>query len=307
MGQVIGVDFGHGNQTTSSIVGDGGAIGFIAEETIINEVGAFVVSKLKALGHTVIELRPTSASSVNDSLYQRYHTSDINNCDYCISLHANAGCGVGTEVFTYGGKEITEARNILNNIVSLGFANRGIKDGSSLCMVRRPQATAFLIEICFVDTQSDVDKYNSIGAEAIADAIVKGLTGSTVQSTKYKVGWNEDNGGWFYSIDGDTYYKSQWKQIADSNNPNILYYYYFNDNGYILTNHWKQESDGKWYYLDNNGNMVQARSPEVVKWKLIGGKYYAFSTSGSLYVGCITNDGWTVNPSGEWDSSIPRK
>ena len=28
-----------------------------------------------------------------------------------------------------------------------------------------------LVEICFVDTQSDVDKYNSIGAEAIADGI----------------------------------------------------------------------------------------------------------------------------------------
>ncbi|NRT78104.1 N-acetylmuramoyl-L-alanine amidase [Clostridium beijerinckii] len=176
----IAIDFGHG------VGSDRGAVGFIAEETIINSVGSLVVNKLKALGHTVIEVRPTSASSVSDSLCQRCQKADNNNVDLFVSLHANAGGGIGTEVFTYNAKEVPEARAVLNNIVALGFTNRGIKDGSGLYVVKHPSATAMLIEICFCDTQSDVDKYNSVGAEAIANAIVSGLTGQIVSKESGK-------------------------------------------------------------------------------------------------------------------------
>lgn len=174
------IDFGHG------VGSDRGAVGFISEEDIINAVGTLVLAKLVTLGHEVIEVRPTSALSVSDSLCQRTTKADNNNVDFYISLHANAGGGVGTEVFTYGAKEVPEARNVLNNIVSLGFANRGIKDGSSLYVVKHPKAVSMLIEVCFCDTQSDVDKYNSIGAEAIANEIVSGLTGQTVSTPRGK-------------------------------------------------------------------------------------------------------------------------
>ena len=169
----FGIDLGHG-------VGlDRGAVGNIAEETIINEVGTKIISKLKSLGHSVIELRPSSASSVSNSLQQRYNKADYYNVDMCVSIHANAGGGVGTEVFTYNAKEIKQARAVLDNIVGLGFRNRGIKDGSNLAMVKRPKSLAMLIECCFVDS-SDSDKYNSVGSEAIANAIVSGLTGQSV-------------------------------------------------------------------------------------------------------------------------------
>ena len=174
----IAIDFGHG------VGSDRGANGIIDEETIINSVGLLVISKLKALGHTVIEVRPSSASSVSDSLSQRTNKADNNNVDLYVSIHANAGGGVGTEVFTYNAKEVPQARAILNNIVALGFTNRGIKDGSNLYVVKNPKATAMLIEVCFVDTQSDVDKYNGIGAEKIANAIVNGLVGGTVSTTE---------------------------------------------------------------------------------------------------------------------------
>lgn len=174
----IAIDLGHG------VGQDRGAVGVIAEESIINSVGALVVSKLKALGHEVIEVRPESASSVGDSLSQRCIKADNNNVDLFVSLHANAGGGVGTEVFTYNAKEVPEARAVLNNIIALGFTNRGIKDGSGLYVVKHPSAVSMLVEICFCDTQSDVDKYNSVGSEAIANAIVSGLTGQTMQGSK---------------------------------------------------------------------------------------------------------------------------
>ena len=170
----FGIDLGHG------IGQDRGAVGKIAEETIINAVGSLVISKLKELGHSVVELRPVSATSVSDSLEQRYNKADYYNVDMVVSIHANAGGGKGTEVFTYKAKEVTQARAVLNNLVALGFSNRGIKDGSGLAMVKRPKATAMLIEVCFVDTQLDVDLYNSLGAEKIANAIVNGLTGQSI-------------------------------------------------------------------------------------------------------------------------------
>lgn len=170
----IGLDLGHG------VGSDRGANGCIAEEEIINSVGGLVINKLRALGHEVIECRPSSVSSVSDSLSQRVNKANNNNVDLFVSIHANAGGGVGTEVFTYNGNRFDKAVNVLNNIVALGFKNRGIKPSNNVAyVVNHTNAKAMLIEVCFVDTQSDVNLYRSIGAEKIADAIVKGLVGQT--------------------------------------------------------------------------------------------------------------------------------
>ena len=66
----IGLDLGHG------IGQDRGAEGFITEENIINAVGGLVISKLRGLGHTVIEVRPSQANSVSDSLIKRVDRSE---------------------------------------------------------------------------------------------------------------------------------------------------------------------------------------------------------------------------------------
>lgn len=290
------IDLGHG------IGQDRGAVGVISEEEIINTIGNKVISKLKELGHTVINVRPTSVYSVNDSLYQRYHKADINNVDVCVSIHANCGGGYGTEVFTYGAKDVGGAKQVLDNICKLGFRNRGIKDGSNLAMVRRPQATAMLIEICFVDSNSDVELYKN-NIDNITNAIVSGLTGKNT-STKYLIGWNSDNCGWWYSYDGENYYKDCWKQIKGSDG--LDYYYKFDSEGYMYSNHWFLENN-KWYYVDNLGGMIQARLPEMVKWKWINGKCYCFGTDGALYVDCVTYDGYTVDKNGAWIESIPKK
>lgn len=173
----IGIDLGHGANPY-----DRGANGFIAEEEIINSVGGLVINKLRTLGHEVVECRPGSCSSVGNSLSQRVNKANNNNVDLFVSIHANAGGGQGTEVFTYGARQLPQAVNVLNNIVTLGFRNRGIKDSKNVAyVVNHTNAKAMLIEVCFVDTQSDVNKYRSIGDEKIADAIVKGLVGESIK------------------------------------------------------------------------------------------------------------------------------
>ena len=171
----IAIDLGHG------VGQDRGADGFVTEENIINSVGSLVIAKLKALGHSVLEVRPSQANNVGDSLIKRVDLANNNNVDLYVSTHANAGGGRGTEVFTYRGQELEQAREVLNNLVELGFINRGIKS-SNLFVINQTNATAMLIEICFTDTQSDVDLYNSLGVERIANAIVKGLVGETIST-----------------------------------------------------------------------------------------------------------------------------
>lgn len=234
----FGIDLGHG------IGPDRGAVGNIAEETIINSVGSLVISKLKSLGHSVVELRPSSASSVQDSLQQRYNKADYYNVDLCVSIHANAGGGVGTEVFTYNAKEIKQARAVLDNIVGLGFRNRGIKNGSNLAMVKRPQATAILIEICFVDS-SDSDLYNSIGAEKIANAIVSGLTGQSVVGGE----WIQKGNRWWYKHTDGSYTTNNWEQIEGE-------WYFFDEEGWMCTGWIKSPFSGKDYYLWSTGQMA---------------------------------------------------
>ncbi|WP_409069832.1 N-acetylmuramoyl-L-alanine amidase [Clostridium sp. FAM 1755] len=169
----IGIDCGH---TLSGP--DHGAVGIKAESNLTREVGAKVISKLQALGHTVIKCYKDTCSSLQDSLSYRTNTANNNNVDLYVSIHFNAfnGSAYGTEIFTYGGNKFSEATSVLNNIVSLGYTNRGIKDGSNLYVIRNTKAKSMLIECCFCDNSGDMSRYN---ADKMADAIVKGLVGKT--------------------------------------------------------------------------------------------------------------------------------
>ncbi|ARC84550.1 N-acetylmuramoyl-L-alanine amidase family protein [Clostridium argentinense CDC 2741] len=182
----IGIDYGH------TLRGyDTGAVGNgLKEQDITREVGKIVTSKLRILGHTVIECAIDSANSVNESLSYRVNTANSNNADLFISIHVNAGGGQGTEIYTYNNDIFTEAQKTLNNIAALGFNNRGIKDGSNLYVIRNTKAKAMLIELFFIDS-IDVELYKKVGAERLANAIVKGITGKAMAN----------NGNW-YSLDG---------------------------------------------------------------------------------------------------------
>lgn len=192
----IGIDCGH---TLSGA--DYGAVGIKAESNLTREVGTKVISKLQALGHTVIKCYKDSCFSLNDSLSYRTNTANNNNVDLYVSIHFNCynGSAYGAEVFTYGGKELLEARNVLNSICALGYTNRGLKDGYSLYVLKHTKAKAMLIECCFCDNSGDMNRYN---AENMANAIVKGLVGQTTSSTSSKPTGNNNN-SWI-NLDGKT-------------------------------------------------------------------------------------------------------
>ncbi|APU60718.1 N-acetylmuramoyl-L-alanine amidase [Clostridium botulinum] len=190
----IGIDCGH---TLSGA--DYGAVGIKAESNLTREVGTRVISKLQALGHTVIKCYKDTCSSLNDSLSYRTNITNNNNVDLYVSIHFNCynGSAYGTEVFTYGGKELPQARAVLNNICALGYTNRGLKDGSSLYVLKHTKAKAMLIECCFCDNSGDMSRFNG---ESMANAIVKGLVGTTVNTPSQP---STNNNNWI-NLDGKT-------------------------------------------------------------------------------------------------------
>lgn len=149
------------------------------EEVCTREIGNKVISKLRALGHTVILVSTDYASTLRASLNSRVSSANAAKADISVSIHLNAGGGRGVEIYTKSAVEFTEVKNILNNLVAIGYVNRGIKDGSDLALVGSIWTKSMLVECGFIDSASDMKLYNS---EKIADCIVTGLVGKTTAS-----------------------------------------------------------------------------------------------------------------------------
>lgn len=188
----LGINFGH------TVSGPGsGAVGIIKESAETRAVGNALINLLTANGHEVVNCTIDKASSQKAYLEQVVALSNGQDLDYFISIHFNAGRGQGVEVYTYQGRQFTDALEVCANISSLGFKNRGVKNGTGLYVVHKTKAKSMLIECCFVDTE-DANKYKQLGANKIAEAIFKALVDtnniSTPQPTpnpnknKYRVG-----------------------------------------------------------------------------------------------------------------------
>lgn len=161
-----------------------GASGIFSETEEDRKVKDAVISKLRQLGNTVYDCTDNDGVTQSQNLTNIVRNCNAHNVDLDISIHFNAsdGNGHGTEVYLYGNGRHREAgERIVEEIAKLGFRNRGIKDGSRLYVVTNTNALALLIECCFCDNAEDARIYN---AEAMAAAIVRGITGQTAQSTQ---------------------------------------------------------------------------------------------------------------------------
>lgn len=175
---IIGIDKGHSTWDKSPC----GAVGLLNESKENRPVGDKVIQKLRALGHTVIDCSCNSANSVSSQLAAIVKKANAQKLDLFLSLHLNAGGGTGAEVYTTntsGAKQ--EAKKLIDTYCNrTGFKNRGHKY-AEFYVLRHTVAPAMLIEMAFVDTEADYKKWNDLGAELIANAIVEGITGQVVQ------------------------------------------------------------------------------------------------------------------------------
>ena len=171
-----------------------GAGGCFSETSEDRKVKDLVISKLRSLGHTVYDCTDEDGTTSGANLANIVNKCNAHKVDLDVSIHFNAfnGSAHGTEVFQYDSKTNSYASGVVNAIASLGFTNRGVKNGSHLYVIRNTISPAILIECCFCDCMTDANIYN---AEKMATAIVKGLTGQTVNSGSSSSGGSGSTGG----------------------------------------------------------------------------------------------------------------
>lgn len=171
---VIGVNCGH------TIKGAGsGAIGIMKESEHTRLVGQALMKQLKSVGIDVVDCTIDTAESRQEYLGAVVTLANKQELDWFISIHFNASTnhmGHGVEVYTYKGRQYTEALDICASIAKLGLTNRGVKAGSDLYVIRKTKAKSLLIEVCFCDNAKDVETYMYTGAEnSIAQAIFNSI------------------------------------------------------------------------------------------------------------------------------------
>jgi len=171
----LSINCGH----TTKGPGYGAVSGSFKESQVTRAVGNELIRILKAKGHTVHNSTVNYADSQNAYLKRVVEMANGKNIDLFVSLHCNASAkhsANGVEVHTYKGRKLPEAVDTCNSLEDIGFRNRGIKDGSSLYVIKHTNAKAMLVEMFFLDNKTDQTLYNRVGykgiARAIADAIL---------------------------------------------------------------------------------------------------------------------------------------
>lgn len=260
-----------------------GVVAYLDESKCTREISQLVGKELERKGHKVNFLIIDKSNSYNceDCFVRTKMANELNEkekVDLYVEIHINAGGGTGTEVLITNmvDSHIAEkyAERISESVSSaLGIRNRGVKK-QSLIVLNKTVMPATLIECLFADS-CDSNKYN---AELIAGAIADGLVGDESMNNKqWKLGWNRNNIGWWYSPDNinKTYYTSKngWKCIDGD-------WYIFDQNGYALQNTWYfYKNDGRCYYLDDECRMVHGEKDKPLQ-ICIDGKVYLFDEEG---------------------------
>lgn len=130
---------------------------------------------MKLLADSQHEVIPAVYDRSANNLKEAVDLANREGADLFISIHLNAGGGTGCEAFTWRGQQVAQAVKACSYLKKLGFKNRGVKDGSSLYVIKNTKCTAILIEVCFVDNKADAELYKQVGYSSIAKAIYSAI------------------------------------------------------------------------------------------------------------------------------------
>lgn len=194
-GYTVAIDAGHGGSDPGAIdhyQRNGRAcpdlFGCPDEETLNLDAARWAADMLESRGARVVRTRDADETV---SLARRVATANDADADLFVSIHHNSGGGDGTETFYFGsgatysvqGKALAE--ELQDRVVgTLGTRDRGThadKDwlGYHLYVLRYTQMPAALVEVAFMDDQSDYDTARNAAFDvglAVADAVEARLT-----------------------------------------------------------------------------------------------------------------------------------
>ncbi|HFJ9451085.1 N-acetylmuramoyl-L-alanine amidase [Bacillus tropicus] len=160
----------------NSIV-QGANFGNRKEHVLDRQVKDAVAAKLRSLGHTVYDDTDEVGTTQSQNLNNIIRNSNSHAVDLVISFHLNAsdGNGQGVEVLYYDQKDLA-AKISAQLAKDIGWRDRGAKQRTDLAVLNGTKAPAILIELGFIDNESDMAKWN---VDEIANSIVFALTGQT--------------------------------------------------------------------------------------------------------------------------------
>ena len=152
----------------------------LRECDVAAEVGVLVQGYLEQAGCEVAVVQSDNLNGESPWLPCVVQSANAWPADIFVSLHCNAANGQakGTErlVFTTGGESERLARCIQQQIVdAVDTVDRGVKERPDLCVLRRTDTPAVLVEMAFIDN----DEYARLSTEQtdeIARAIARGVT-----------------------------------------------------------------------------------------------------------------------------------
>lgn len=172
---------------------DGAAEGLVKEIEVAEDYHNRLITKFQALGHEVLDVTPYEANrSLTNSLNYGINMANEWGADLFISCHVN-NCykkyegEIGCEVVYCPGsaKGQDYATKVESELVKLGFKSRGAKaDERNLSEIHKTNCTCIIVEPFFVEATKDVEVYNRVGGEGIANAIVAGITGKTIEASQ---------------------------------------------------------------------------------------------------------------------------
>ena len=154
---------------------------------------ALAVGKLLAAdGYDVAYTRTTD---VYQTPYEKAQIANKAGADLFISIHRNSSAvpnryaGVESLVYDMSGMKVDLAENIDSQLAALGFRDIGVSARPNLVVLRRTKMPAVLVEVGFLNTESDnrlLDSKFSQVARAIADGIEETVS-PTGQEVLYRV------------------------------------------------------------------------------------------------------------------------
>lgn len=174
---------------------DTGASGYgLREEIVSFEIADILRKLLTDAGYKIKMSRSAVKDNVGDgslssSIFDRAAEANDWGAELFVSIHCNAGGGIGTETLVYAkhGAAAELAARVQSAIAGrLGTRDRGIKERPGLGVLRMTDCPAILVETAFIDNENDAWLLKN-RADDFARAIYEGITGEETKKEESKV------------------------------------------------------------------------------------------------------------------------
>lgn len=129
-----------------------------------------------------VDVYYTRTTDVYETPYQKAQEGNLTDADYFVSIHRNSSPipnqynGVESLVYNRYGRAAYMAENINTQLEQVGFRNIGVFERKNLVVLNSTDMPAVLVEVGFINTDSDNiifdERFDEIAA-AIAEGILE--------------------------------------------------------------------------------------------------------------------------------------